>query len=157
MISSQKLNYDFIFDYSSYKKIYKFKNEKGNEINYFLFENPINKREFFNKNEFNLIFNEDKISNLRIRGSSLNLILEIPSISKNLTVNLNLKPSFVKIVLPKNSYIEIKMLTKNSYFELEEIGFKKKSDIEYYYDNGENKIFFEINASNSYIDFSFLD
>ncbi|MBC7195494.1 MAG: hypothetical protein H5U37_07555, partial [Caldisericia bacterium] len=52
---------------------------------------------------------------------------------------------------------EIKMFTKNSYFELEEIGFKKKSDFEYYYDNGENKIFFKINASNSYINFSFLD
>ncbi len=157
LIDGDKIDYDYIFDYSSYKKIFKFKRKNKNQFNYYFFENPTIKKEIFDKSEFNLIFNQEKILSLNIKGESLFLDMKLDNKTKNLIVNLNLKPSFIKIGLPKNSYIEIKFLTKNSFFNVEDLGFKKKNGFEYYYDNGENKVYIEIETFTSYINFYFLD
>lgn len=173
-----KIDEDFIFDYSSYKKIYLFKKISKEEIKYSLIQNKIMKKEFKDTDEYNFIVNETKKLNFSVRGKSLyydfdfsNILLnefilksgssfiniKLPQNSNNLLIKLNLKPSFIKISLRKNFYIEVIINGKNLIHNLEDLGFKIKNNKEYYFDGGENKIYIEINTYSSYLDFYFLD
>lgn len=173
-----KIDEDFIFDYSSFKKIYLFKKISIDNAIYSLIQNKILKKDINNSNEYNLIFNETKKLNFSVQGKSLyydfdfsNILLnefllnsnssfidvKLPQNSNNLLIKLNLKPSFIKIGLRKNFYIEVILNEKNSMCNLEDLGFKLKNNKEYYFDGGENKIYIEINTYSSYLDFYFLD
>lgn len=173
-----KIEEDFIFDYSSYKKIYLFKKISKENAKYSLIQNKILKKDYHNSNEYNLIISDAKKLNFYIQGKSVyydfdfsNILLnelilnsnssfidiKLPQNSNNLMIKLNLKPSFIKIGLRKNFYIEIILNEKNSKSNLLDLGFKIKNNKEYYFDGGENKIFIEIKTFSSYLDFYFLD
>lgn len=173
-----KIEEDFIFDYSSYKKIYLFKKISKENAKYSLIQNKILKKDYHNSNEYNLIISDAKKLNFYIQGKSVyydfdfsNILLnelilnsnssfidiKLPQNSNNLMIKLNLKPSFIKMGLRKNFYIEIILNEKNSKYNLLDLGFKIKNNKEYYFDGGENKIFIEIKTFSSYLDFYFLD
>ncbi|MCX8094641.1 MAG: hypothetical protein N3D74_00385 [Caldisericia bacterium] len=177
-ILGEKINKDFIFDYSSYKKVYLFKKVLNKNINYLLIQNSIIKKDLYDSNEYNLIVNNDKnlyltiqgksifydldfsdilLNRLNIKSNSSFLELKLPQNANNLFLNLNLKPSFIKIGLRKNFYIEIKLNVKNTKFNLKDLGFKIKNKNEYYFNGGENKVYIEINSYSSFLEFYFLD
>lgn len=177
-ISSQNINEDFIFDYFSYKKVFLFRKIKNKESNYYFLQNPILKSMPYNLNEFNLILNDKKeiklnvsskslfynldlsnclLKKLNLKSSSSFIDMKLPENIENLSISFNLKPSYIKIGLRKNYYIEIKINSKNSQFNLIDLGFKNKNANEFYYNGGENKIFIDINSSSSYLNFYFLD
>lgn len=176
-IFGEKINEDFIFDYTSYKKIYLYSEILKDKTNYFLLQNVI-KRYINNSDEYNLIVNENKILNLNIKGKSLNYELDfsnillkefflnsessfieikLPKNQNELFIKINVKPSFIKIGLRKNYNVELNLKSKNITSNLIDLGFKKKNHNIYYLEGGKNKIFIEINTISSYIDFYFLD